>query len=152
MALYRAVFFFGHQAVTILKSLHPDPDLCSVQPCKLEPMHLQKIKQLVADTLVLPQPSYACEAWAVSSNVGEAAEVLHRGFLKQLLSVRISTTNQIVLAEFGRIPLQIHFWQQILRYHHRTVALDDTRHVELAMLSGCTLSDNQAITATADKT
>ncbi len=97
------------------------------------------------DTLVLPILSYACEVWGVSPSVGEAAEVLHRGFLKHLLGVRISTTNEIVLAEFGRFPLQIHFWQQILRYHHRTVALDNTRLVKLAMLSGCTLSDDQAI-------
>ena len=53
--------------------------------------------------------------------------------------------------KFGQFPLQIHFWQQILRYHHRTVALDDTRLLEHAMLSGCTLSDGQAIAATADK-
>ncbi len=33
--------------------------------------------------------------------------------LKQLLGVRKSTSNQIVLAEFGRFPLQIHFWLQI---------------------------------------
>ena len=76
---------------------------------------------------------------------------MHRGFLKHLLGVRISTTNEIVLAEFGRFPLQIQFWQQILQYHHRTVALDNTRLVKLAMLSGCTLSDDQAITATTNK-
>ena len=85
------------------------------------------------DTLVLPILSYACEVWGVSPSVGEAAEVLHRGFLKHLLGVRISTTNEIVLAEFGRFPLQIQFWQQILRYHHRTVALDNTRLVKLAI-------------------
>ena len=34
------------------------------------------------DTLVLPISSYACEVWAVNPNVGEAAEVLHRSFLK----------------------------------------------------------------------
>ena len=64
---------------------------------------------------------------------------------------QIQGISQIVLAESGRFPLQIHFWQQILRYHHRTVALDDTRLVGLAMLSGCTLSNDQAITATADE-
>ena len=100
--------------------------------------------------LVLPKLSYAYEVWGVSPSVGEAAEVLHRGFLKHLLGVRISTTNNIVLAEFG-LPLQIHFWQQILRYHYRTVVLDDTRLVKLAMICGCTLSDDQAITATTNE-
>ena len=59
------------------------------------------------------------KVWAVYPNVGEAAEVLHRSFLKHLLGVRTCTANEIVLAEFGRFPLQVHFWQQILRYHHK---------------------------------
>ena len=79
-------------------------------------------------------------------NVGEAAEVLHRSFLKQLLGVRTCTANEIVLAEFGRFPLQVHFWQQILRYHHR-----DTRLVKLAMVDGCTLSSSQSVTAATTK-
>ena len=35
--------------------------------------------------------------------VGEAAEALHRGFLKHLLGVRISATSEIVHADFGRV-------------------------------------------------
>ena len=42
----------------------------------------------------------------------------------------------MVLAELGRFPLPIHFWQQILRYHHRTIALDNVRLVKLAMVDG----------------
>ena len=55
----------------------------------------------------------------------------------------------MALAEFGRFPLHVHFWQHILRYHHRTVALDNTRLVKLAMLSGCTLGSgaDQSVTA-----
>ena len=52
-----------------------------------------------------------------------------------------------MLAEFGHFPLQVHFWQQILRYHHRTVALDNTRLVKLAMVSSCTLGADQSVTA-----
>ena len=99
------------------------------------------------DTLVLPILSYACEVWAVNPNVGEAAEVLHRSFLKHLLGVEICTANETVLAEFGRFPLQVHFWQQILRYHHRVVALDNSRLVKLAMVDGCTLSVSESFTA-----
>ncbi len=64
------------------------------------------------DILVLPILSYSCEVWAVNPKVGAKAEMVHRQFLKQLLGVRKSTTTHIVLAEFGRFPLQIHFWQQ----------------------------------------
>lgn len=88
------------------------------------------------DTLVLPILSYAVEVWGVKHSFGEAAEVLHRSFLKHLLGIRKSTTNEIVLAELGRFPLQTHFLQQILRYHHRTMALDGTRLVTLAMMEG----------------
>ena len=44
----------------------------------------------------------------------------------------MSTANHMVLAELGRLPLQVHFWQQILRFHHRTIALDNVRLVKLA--------------------
>ena len=48
--------------------------------------------------------------------------------------------NEIVLAELGRFPLQFHFWQQILRFHHRALALDTSRLVKLAFLEGVTLA------------
>ncbi len=96
------------------------------------------------DTLVLPILSYGCEVWGVDDKCSIAAEVLHRGFLKHLLGVRKSTANAMVLAELGRFPLQIHFWQQILRYHHRTIALDNTRLVKLAMVDGFTLDTTQS--------
>ena len=43
------------------------------------------------------------------------------------------------------VQLQIHFWQQILRYHHRTVAsnLDDTRLVQQQTSSVFLLGVNQ---------
>jgi len=88
------------------------------------------------DILVLPILSYSCEVWAVNPKVGAKAELVHRQFLKQLLGVRKSTTNQIVLAEFGRFPLQIHFWQQILRYHNRVRALPNSRLDQLALIDG----------------
>ena len=56
--------------------------------------------------------------------------------MKQFLGVRKSTANQIVLAEFGRFPLQIHFWQQILRYHNRVRALPNNRLDKLALIDG----------------
>ena len=123
-ALYTSICIHVRRRQCLLKKLLGLRD--PAKPCKL------------FDTLVIPILSYACEVWGVRPSVGEAAEVLHRGFFTHLLGVRISTTTEIVLAEFGTVPLQIHFWQQILRYHHRTVALDNTRLVKLALLNGCT--------------
>ena len=82
--------------------------------------------------------------WGVKSSLGEAAEVLHRSFLKSLLGIQKSTSNEVVLAELGRYPLQIHFWQQILKYHQRRFGLDDTRLVSLAMMDGLTFSAGTA--------
>ncbi|KAL3134763.1 hypothetical protein ABBQ32_14214 [Trebouxia sp. C0010 RCD-2024] len=100
------------------------------------------------DTLVLPILTYACEVWAVNPSISEAAEVLHRGFLKHLLGGRMSTASEIVLAEFGRFPLQIRFWQQVLRCHHILLALDNSRLVKLAMVDDCALGSDQSVTAT----
>ena len=93
------------------------------------------------DNLVLPILSYGVEVWGMKSSLGEAAEVLHRSFLKSLLEIRKSTSNEVALAELGRYPLQIRFWQQILKYYQRTFGLDDTRLVSLAMMDGLTFSD-----------
>ena len=88
------------------------------------------------DTLVLPILSYGCEVWGVDAKCGAAAEVLHKGFVKSLLGVRKSVATHMVLAELGRFPLQIHVWLRVLRYHHRTIALDNARLVKLAMIDG----------------
>ncbi|KAL3132115.1 hypothetical protein ABBQ32_008724 [Trebouxia sp. C0010 RCD-2024] len=48
------------------------------------------------DILVLPILSYVYEVWAVNPSVGEAAEVLHRSFLKHLLGVRMSAAIETV--------------------------------------------------------
>ena len=69
--------------------------------------------------------------WHVSNQVLACRDVL--------LGVRKSTANHMILAELGRFPLQIHFWQQILHYHHRTIALDNVRLIKLAMVDGFAL-------------
>ena len=53
--------------------------------------------------------------------------------MKSRLGVRKSVATHMVLAELGRFPLQIHFWLRSLRYHHRTIALDNAR---LVMVDG----------------
>ena len=89
--------------------------------------------------------------WAVDPSVCDAAKLLHRGFLKQLLGVRMSVANKIVLAEIGHFPSQVHFVQQILHCHHGTVALDNAHLVKLAMVVGCSLGADQSVTAATNK-
>ena len=88
------------------------------------------------DTLVLPIQSYGCEVWGVDAQCGAAAEALHKGCLKSLLGVRKVIASHMVLAEVDQFPLQIHFWQRILRFHHSTVGLDNVCLAELAMVDG----------------
>ncbi len=45
-----------------------------------------------------------------------------------------------MLAEFGRFPLQIHFWQQILRYHNKVCALPNSRLDKLALIDSFGMS------------
>ena len=102
-------------------------------------LHISDPKQRcqLFDSLVLPILSYASEVWAVDAKVGDAAEQLHRQFLKHVLGVRGNTANFIVLAEFGRYPLCFHWWQQILRYHNRINKLsDDDRLIKCAFVEG----------------
>ena len=99
------------------------------------------------DALVLPILSYGCEVWGVDAKCGAAAEALHKGFMNSLLApmgVRKSVATHMVLAdhELGRFPLQIHFWLRILRYHHRTIALDNERLVEFAMVDGLAIGQS----------
>ena len=84
----------------------------------------------------MPILSYGSEVWATDPRIGAAAEVLHRQFLKRLIGIRGSTATDLVLAELGRYPLQIHFWQQILRYHNRFFKLDSVRLSKVAKLAG----------------
>ena len=71
------------------------------------------------ETTVPPILSYV-EVWGVNRSYGAAAEILHKSFPKSLLEIWTSTANEIVLAALGRVPLQTHFLQQNLFYHHKT--------------------------------
>ena len=89
---------------------------------------------------MLPILSYGVEVWGVKSSLGEAAELLlERSHLMCTPEVPTKISDSFC-AEVGRYPLQIRFWQQILKYHQRTFGLKDTRLVSLAMMDGFTFS------------
>ena len=39
-------------------------------------------------------------------------------------------------------PLQIHFWQQVLKYHQRILGLEDKQLVSLVILDGFRFNDD----------
>ncbi len=62
--------------------------------------------------------SYACEVWVDSKKI-EAIEIIYQRFFKSLLGVRKTTSTSIVLAEFGKFPLEHFVWGQALLYYNR---------------------------------
>ncbi len=89
------------------------------------------------DSLVQPMVSYACNVWGGEDGIGDKAELLHRQCLKHFLCIRDKTANVIVLAECGRFPLRLHWWQHILRYPNRINNLpDDDRLIKCAFVEG----------------
>jgi len=59
--------------------------------------------------------------------------VVHRAFLKSLLGVSTTTPSYVVLAEFGKFPLEIFWWQQTMRFLSRVSSeVDSDRMFRLA--------------------
>jgi hypothetical protein len=49
----------------------------------------------------------------------EQLKVVHWAFLKSSLGVSTMTSSYVMLAEFGRFPLEIFWWQQTMRFFSR---------------------------------
>jgi hypothetical protein len=65
------------------------------------------------DSLVRPVLiSYACEVWTGCTRAKglQQAEHVHRMFLRGILRVNKTTNTFVVLAEFGRYPLEYFWW------------------------------------------
>ena len=109
--------------------------------CRCAPLPISgpALRCKLFDSLVLPILWYASEVWGVEEKIRDAAELLHRQFLKQILDVHVrdSSANVIVLAKLCRFPLSFHWWQQIVRYHNCINYLsDDKRLIMCAFLAG----------------
>ena len=66
--------------------------------------------------------SEAGEGWLGFGGKGpNEQENLHLYVLKRVLGVNKSTSSLLVLAEFGRLPLYVYKWKQILRYWNRLI-------------------------------
>lgn len=86
------------------------------------------------DSLVSPVLPYGCEIWAVDhlTRQYDDAENLHRAFLRRLIGVRKSVPKEVLLAEFGRLPL-CYIWQKlVLRYFNRLAEMPETRLLRVA--------------------
>jgi hypothetical protein len=76
--------------------------------------------------------SYGCEVW-LDHMAREQLEVVHRAFPKSSLGVSTTTSSYVMLAEFGRFPLEIFWWQQTMRFFSRVSSkVDSDRMLRLA--------------------
>ncbi len=63
-----------------------------------------KLRCDLFNMLVRSTSSYACEVWVDSKKI-EVIEVMYWGFFKSFLGLRKTTSMSIVLANFGKFPL-----------------------------------------------
>jgi hypothetical protein len=83
------------------------------------------------DALVKPVLSYGCEVWS-DHMAHKQLEVVHRAFLKSSLGVSTTTSSYVVLAKFGRFPLEIFWWQQTMHFlSHVSFEVDSDRMLRL---------------------
>jgi len=80
------------------------------------------------DALVKLVLSYGCEIWS-NHMAREQLEVVHQVFLKSSLGVSTTTSSYVMLAEFGRFPLEIFWWQQTMRFLSRVNSKVDSDHM-----------------------
>lgn len=92
-------------------------------------------REQLFDTLVSPVITYATEFWIpyASTTTFDKLDALHRKWLKSSLHVAKSTCNDIILAEFGRMPLGLTALKLAVRYYVRLQNLDEGRLVKLAL-------------------
>ena len=96
--------------------------------------------------------SYGAEIWGVqlaakaatssSCNTNSAAEQLQLGYLRQLLGVRQSTPNAVVLAETGEAPLWQRWLRRAAKFWNKALAAAEGSLVRQALQASIQLAAN----------
>jgi hypothetical protein len=112
---YRAQKSLSDQALKALFSLNFLFDEVSLSiPEKLK----------LFDAMISPILFYGSEVWGFHK--APDIERVHLKFLKQLLGVKVQTTNSAVFGEFGRFPFEILRKVRIVKYWYRILQLPDS--------------------------
>ena len=80
------------------------------------------------DKLISPILNYSAEVWGF--NKGLSIERTHLRFLKRLLGVKLTTQNNFVYGETGRINFQNRRFIIIIRYWLKLCATDDAKYIK----------------------
>jgi hypothetical protein len=100
------------------------------------------------DALVSPVISYGCEIWGTEflddSLFFQEAEIIHRAFLRRILNIRKNVPNEVLLAQFERLPLKFQWQNLIVRFFNRLVNMSECRLVKQAFLENLELANKGA--------
>ena len=84
----------------------------------------------IYDSQIQPILDYGSEVWYQGKNIKEL-EVVHTGFLKKTLGVKLQTSTLAVYGECGRFPLELRQKELTLKYWRRLLKLpiDNPLHI-----------------------
>ena len=125
-------------------ALHNSRARCAALGIEAPRVQLRLFSALVDSVL-----SYGSEVWGMqlaaraaagSGSTGCAAEKLHLSFLRNLLGVRQSTPNAVVLIETGERPLWARWLQRAARLWNRALATEPGSLVRRALLASTALA------------
>ncbi len=115
-----------------------------VRRCHELDIHNVYIKCHLFDSLVKPILCYGCEIWGpavlargntlMDSKFIIDLEALHKGFLRQCMGLRKSTSDMVLLGELRRVPIAFNILQQSLRFFNAIICRRDDDVVKMAML------------------
>ncbi|MES9880123.1 MAG: reverse transcriptase family protein, partial [Sedimenticola sp.] len=112
--------------------------------------YLQKFTELspkhvldLFEKLVVPILNYAGEVWGF--NHSNQIERVHLQFCKRLLGVKITTQNDFIYGELGRVSLRIGRFYNIIKYWFKVLQSNDRKYIKCiynSMLSDIERSPN----------
>ena len=129
----------------VLAALHDCRARCAALGVESAPSQLRLFSALVDSKL-----SYGAEVWGMQLAAKAAAaggggtrcatEKLHLGYLRQLLGVRQSTPNAVVLAETGERPLWTRWLLRATRLWNRALAAPEGSLLRQAVMTSAALA------------
>lgn len=120
--------------------------------CRSLCLHDPALLVQLFDALVRPVMLYGVETWGPGALCGRGmddCEVVQRKFLRNLLGLRASTPNAVVLGEAGRLPMAHVAAELLCRFWNRLVAMPDTRLTKQAFLENVSMAARPGAVTTA---
>ena len=132
-------------------AMHSCRARCAELGIEAASVHLRLFSIMVDSVL-----SYGAEVWGIqlaakaaagNGGAGSAAERLQLGYLRQLLGVRRSTPNAVVLAETGEQPLWQRWLRRAAKLWNRVLEQPQDSLLRQALASSCSLADGSQTAA-----